>query len=61
MLIIGERINTSRKPVNQAVANRDAAYIEGHGCPAGSGSVVSSLHGRLSRRKVGDIMHGVCP
>ena len=28
MLIIGERINTSRKPVNEAVANRDAAYIE---------------------------------
>lgn len=28
MLIIGERINTSRKPVNQAVADRDAAYIQ---------------------------------
>ena len=28
MLIIGERINTSRKLVNEAVANRDAAYIE---------------------------------
>jgi cobalamin-dependent methionine synthase I len=28
MLIIGERINTSRKPVNEAVANRDAAYIK---------------------------------
>ena len=27
MLIIGERINTSRKSVNQAVADRDAAYI----------------------------------
>ena len=28
MLIIGERINTSRKPVNEAVANRDAKYIQ---------------------------------
>ena len=28
MLIIGERINTSRKPVNKAVAGRDAAYIQ---------------------------------
>ena len=28
MLVIGERINTSRKLVNHAVANRDAAYIE---------------------------------
>lgn len=28
MLIIGERINTSRKLVNEAVANRDAAYIQ---------------------------------
>jgi cobalamin-dependent methionine synthase I len=28
MLIIGERINTSRKPVNKTVANRDAAYIQ---------------------------------
>jgi len=27
MLIIGERINTSRKPVNEAVEKRDAAYI----------------------------------
>ena len=27
MLIVGERINTSRKPVNKAVENRDAAYI----------------------------------
>jgi len=27
MLIIGERINTSRQGVNQAVENRDAAYI----------------------------------
>lgn len=28
MLIIGERINTSRQPVNGAVANRDEAYIQ---------------------------------
>ena len=28
MLIIGERINTSRKPVNEAVTNRDAKYIQ---------------------------------
>jgi cobalamin-dependent methionine synthase I len=28
MLIIGERINTSRKPINESVANRDAAYIQ---------------------------------
>ena len=28
MLIIGERINTSRKPVNKAVAGRDSAYIQ---------------------------------
>jgi 5-methyltetrahydrofolate--homocysteine methyltransferase len=28
MLIIGERINTSRKPVNEAVAKRNAAYIQ---------------------------------
>jgi cobalamin-dependent methionine synthase I len=28
MLIIGERINTSRKAVNEAVADRDAAYIQ---------------------------------
>jgi cobalamin-dependent methionine synthase I len=28
MLIIGERINTSRKPINEGVANRDAAYIQ---------------------------------
>ncbi len=28
MLIIGERINTSRKLVNEAVVNRDATYIE---------------------------------
>ena len=28
MLIIGERINTSRKLVDKAVANRDAAYIQ---------------------------------
>jgi len=28
MLTIGERINTSRKPVNKAVASRDAAYIQ---------------------------------
>jgi 5-methyltetrahydrofolate--homocysteine methyltransferase len=27
MLIVGERINTSRKPVNKAVEKRDAAYI----------------------------------
>jgi cobalamin-dependent methionine synthase I len=27
MLIVGERINTSRKRVNEAVANRDAGYI----------------------------------
>ena len=27
MLIVGERINTSRKSVNEAVAKRDAAYI----------------------------------
>lgn len=27
MIIIGERINTSREPVERAVANRDAAYI----------------------------------
>lgn len=29
MLIVGERINTSRKPVNEAVENRDVAYITG--------------------------------
>jgi 5-methyltetrahydrofolate--homocysteine methyltransferase len=29
MLIIGERINTSRKLINEGVANRDAAYIQG--------------------------------
>jgi cobalamin-dependent methionine synthase I len=29
MLIIGERINTSRKLINEGVANRDAAYIKG--------------------------------
>lgn len=28
MLIVGERINTSRKLVNRAVADRDAAYIQ---------------------------------
>lgn len=28
MLIVGERINTSRKTVNEAVANRDRAYIQ---------------------------------
>jgi cobalamin-dependent methionine synthase I len=28
MLIIGERINTSRKPANKAVANRNVAYIQ---------------------------------
>ena len=28
MLIVGERINTSRQPVNEAVANRDAEYIQ---------------------------------
>lgn len=28
MIIIGERINTSREPVERAVANRDAAYIK---------------------------------
>jgi len=28
MLIIGERINTSRKAVNEAVGNRDAQYIQ---------------------------------
>jgi len=28
MLIIGERINTSRKLINESVANRDAAYIQ---------------------------------
>ncbi len=28
MLIVGERINTSRKPVDKAVANRDADYIK---------------------------------
>jgi cobalamin-dependent methionine synthase I len=28
MLIIGERINTSRKPINKAVTNRDASYIQ---------------------------------
>lgn len=28
MLIIGERINTSRKPINEGVANRDAACIQ---------------------------------
>lgn len=28
MLIIGERINTSRKPVNEAVEKRDAAFIQ---------------------------------
>ena len=28
MLIVGERINTSRKPVKEAVVNRDAAYIQ---------------------------------
>ena len=27
MLIVGERINTSRKPVNEAVEKQDAAYI----------------------------------
>ena len=27
MLIVGERINTSRKAVNEAVEKRDAAYI----------------------------------
>lgn len=27
MLIVGERINTSRKPVNEGVEKRDAAYI----------------------------------
>ncbi len=27
MLIVGERINTSRKPVNEAVEKRDTAYI----------------------------------
>ena len=27
MLIVGERINTSRKGVNEAVEKRDAAYI----------------------------------
>jgi 5-methyltetrahydrofolate--homocysteine methyltransferase len=27
MLIVGERINTSRRPINEAVANREAAYI----------------------------------
>ncbi|MGD0625666.1 MAG: dihydropteroate synthase [Thermodesulfobacteriota bacterium] len=27
MLIVGERINTSRKPVNEAVEKRDAGYI----------------------------------
>ncbi|MCX5919271.1 MAG: dihydropteroate synthase, partial [Deltaproteobacteria bacterium] len=29
MLIVGERINTSRKAVNEAVEKRDAAYITG--------------------------------
>ncbi|MFZ0448498.1 MAG: dihydropteroate synthase [Desulfatiglandaceae bacterium] len=28
MLIVGERINTSRKLINEGVANRDAAYIQ---------------------------------
>jgi len=28
MLIVGERINTSRKLINECVANRDAAYIQ---------------------------------
>ena len=28
MLIVGERINTSRKAVNEAVEKRDAAYIQ---------------------------------
>ena len=28
MLIVGERINTSRKAVNEAVGNRDVAYIQ---------------------------------
>ena len=28
MLIIGERINTSRKLINESVANRDAVYIQ---------------------------------
>jgi len=27
MKIVGERINTSRKPVNEAVEKRDGAYI----------------------------------
>jgi cobalamin-dependent methionine synthase I len=28
MIIVGERINTSRKLTNECVANRDAAYIQ---------------------------------
>lgn len=28
MLIVGERLNTSRRPVNEAVERRDATYIE---------------------------------
>lgn len=28
MIIVGERINTSRKLINECVANRDAAYIQ---------------------------------
>lgn len=28
MLIVGERINTSRKAVNEAVEKRDVAYIQ---------------------------------
>ncbi len=28
MLIVGERINTSRKRINEAIANRDMAYIQ---------------------------------
>lgn len=28
MLIIGERINTTRRPINQAVEKRDAKFIQ---------------------------------
>ena len=28
MIIIGERINTSRKPINEAVQNRDRAFLQ---------------------------------
>lgn len=58
MLIIGERINTSRKPVDEAVANRDVAYIESDAASqiASSAGLVDVNAGSRTTSEVEDLL-----